>query len=157
MASWNIVIIDELAHVNPPGSRHPQRFQDALELMEAGINVYTTLNIYETASHADLLVQGASAANRRIVPDDVIEQASIQLVDIPPSELVRRLRHGNIRLPKDFEPAISRFYEEANLMGLREMAARLFTERVAKRGAEPSPGLAGAWSGAGRASSVGRG
>lgn len=128
----DIAIVDELAHVNRAGARHPHRYQDVVELLEAGIDVYTTLNIYQIASRADVLWQFSPAVRDQIVPDNVIDPASVELVDVPPSALIRRLRLGEVQLPDGFEPARSRFYTEVNLMALREMAARLFAERVSR-------------------------
>jgi two-component system sensor histidine kinase KdpD len=127
----DIVVVDELARSNSAGSRHPGRFQDVLELLESGIDVYTTLNIYEVTSRADLLPQIAGISSHNIVPDCILDHAAIDLVDLPAEELIRRLRHGEIRLPEDGNLARSRFFEKANLMTLREMAARFYAERVA--------------------------
>lgn len=141
----DIAIVDELTHVNGAGARHPHRYQDVIELLDAGIDVYTTLNIYQIASRADVLWKSSPAERRPVVPDSVIERASLKLVDVSPEDLIRRLRLGEIRLPDGFDPPKSRFYSEANLLALREMAARLFAERASRdadnlRRASPSDG-----------------
>jgi len=141
----DLAVVDELAHVNRAGARHPYRYQDVIELLEGGIDVYTTLNIYQIASRADVLWTFSPAVRGQIVPDNAIEQASLELVDASPADLIRRLRLGDVRLPENFEPPRVRFYTEVNLMALREMAARLFAERVSRdaqtlRRASPSGG-----------------
>jgi two-component system, OmpR family, sensor histidine kinase KdpD len=128
----DIVVVDELARANSTEARHPKRFQDVLELLEAGMDVYTTLNVYEIASRADLLWPVAGAASHQIVPDSILDNAEIVLVDLPPSKLIRRLKHGQIRFPEGSGLEKSRLFEEDSLMALREMTARLFTERVAR-------------------------
>lgn len=128
----DVVVVDELARANTTEARHPKRFQDVLEMLEAGMDVYTTLNVYEIASQADLLWPIAGAASRQIVPDGILDKAAIVLVDLPPSELILRLKRGQIRGLDDRGMEKSRLYEEASLQTLREMAARLFAERVAK-------------------------
>jgi two-component system sensor histidine kinase KdpD len=128
----DIVVVDALAHDNTVEARHPKRFQDVLELLETGHDVYTTLNVYEIASRADLLWPVAMAASHPIVPDGILTNATIVLVDLPPSELIRRLKHGQIRFPSGCELEKSRLFEEDSLRALREMAARLFVEHVAR-------------------------
>ncbi len=127
-----IVVVDQLASPNMTEARHPDRFQDVLEILQAGIDVYTTLNVYEIASRADLLWPLAGAASRQTVPDGILDKAAIVLVDLAPPELIERLRHGQIRFPKGSELEKSRLFEEDSLMALREMAARFFAERVAR-------------------------
>jgi two-component system sensor histidine kinase KdpD len=127
----DIVVIDELAQANLPDARHPKRFQDALELLKAGIDVFATLNVYEITSRADLLYGTAGARNDRSVPDSLLDDAVIELVDASPSEIIERWQHGSIRLPENCNLPKT-FFEEGNLMWMREMAARLFAERVAK-------------------------
>jgi two-component system sensor histidine kinase KdpD len=127
-----IVVVDELAHANASEARHPKRYQDVLEMLEAGIDVYTTLNVYEIASRADLLWPMAGVTSHQIVPDGIVDKAEIVLVDLPPSELMRRLRHAQSRFPEGSGLEKSRLFEEKSLMALREMTARLFAERVAR-------------------------
>ncbi len=128
----DVVLVDELARVNTGEARHPKRFQDVLELLESGIDVYTTLNVYEIASRADLLRPAVGAASRHVVPDGILDKAEIVLVDLPPSELNQRFKNGQIRLPEDDGLEKPPLYEETTLTMLREMAARLFAERVAR-------------------------
>jgi two-component system, OmpR family, sensor histidine kinase KdpD len=128
----DVVVLDELARANAAAARHPKRFQDVLELLEAGIDVYTTLNIYEIASRADLLQPVTGVASHQIVPDGILDKAEIVLVDLPPAELMQRHRHGQFRFPEGSGLEKSRLFEEGSLMALREMAARLFAERVAR-------------------------
>jgi len=128
----DVVLVDELARVNTGEARHPKRFQDVLELLESGIDVYTTLNVYEIASRADLLRPSVGAASRHVVPDGILDKAEIVLVDLPPSELNQRFKNGQIRLPEDDGLEKPPLYEETTLTMLREMAARLFAERVAR-------------------------
>ena len=127
-----VVVIDELAQANGSAARHPKRFQDVLEILDAGIDVYTTLNVYEVASRAELLRPMPGAAARKTVPDSILDNASIVLVDVPPSELIQRLKHGQIRFPEGCGLEKTGLFEEDNLSALREMAARLFAERVAR-------------------------
>lgn len=128
----DIVIIDRLAGANPPGSRNPRHYHSAVALMEAGLDVYGTLNIYEIASRADILWKFTGLNSSDAVPDGVLDNAEISLVDTPPSELLRRLERGQFRPPKELTPATSRFFEEGCLLHLREMAARFFAERLAR-------------------------
>jgi two-component system sensor histidine kinase KdpD len=87
-----LAIVDELAHTNAPGARHPKRWQDVAELLEAGLDVFTTLNVQHVESRADTVRQVTGAEVRETVPDSVLDQAILELVDLPPSELVQRLR-----------------------------------------------------------------
>ena len=128
----DIAILDDLAHLNGPEARHPKRFQDVLELLEAGINIYTTLNIYEVASRANLAWEIAGTPTRRSVPDAVLDEATVELVDVAPEEMIRRWKSGNIRFPSGSDALAARLFEAGNLMALREMAARFFAERVAR-------------------------
>ncbi len=127
-----IVVLDDLAHTNPAGARHPKRFQDALELMEAGVTVYTTLNIYELASRADLTWELLGLDRRRLVSDGALDKALIDLVDVTPDEMVRRYKMGSVLLPPGNEEFARRLFQKPALMALREMAARLFAERIAR-------------------------
>ncbi|HXR34305.1 MAG TPA: DUF4118 domain-containing protein, partial [Candidatus Binataceae bacterium] len=128
----DIAIIDDLAHLNGPDARHPKRFQDVLELLEAGIDIYTTLNIYEIASRTNLVWEIAGTATRRSVPDTVLDEAAIELVDVAPAEMIRRWKSGNIRLPNGSDALAEHLFEVGSLMALREMAARFFAEHVAR-------------------------
>ncbi|HTA30074.1 MAG TPA: DUF4118 domain-containing protein, partial [Candidatus Cybelea sp.] len=127
-----IAVVDELACVNPAEARHPQRFQDVLELLEAGIDVYTTLNVYEIASRAYVLRAVAGGASGQTVPDTMLDRAVMVLVDLPPSELIARRRNGQVRASLDSRLNFDVLFEEGRLTELREMAARMFAEQVAR-------------------------
>jgi two-component system sensor histidine kinase KdpD len=127
-----IVVVDELAHGNGPEARHPKRYQDILEILDAGIHVYTTLNVYEIATRAALFPLASIVPNLQTVPDGILDNAELVLVDLPVAELMRRFNQGQIRLPESKGTGQSILFEEATLMALREMAARLFAERVAR-------------------------
>jgi two-component system sensor histidine kinase KdpD len=131
-----IVVVDQLCYSNPTEARHPKRFQDVLEILEAGIDVYTTLNVYEIASRANLLWPITGADSRQAVPDGILDNAAIVLVDLPPAVLTERLRRGQIRLPEGWGLEKLGLFEEGSLTVLREMAARLFAERVAREAQE---------------------
>jgi two-component system sensor histidine kinase KdpD len=128
----DIVVLDELASPNPPDARHARRYLDALTLLEAGIDVYSTLNVYEIASRAEVLWQITGLTTRDAVPDSILDNAEIALVDIAPSELLQRLQRGQFRPPKELAPSKSHFFEESSLLELREMATRLLAERAAR-------------------------
>lgn len=125
-----IIVVDELAHANTAEALHPKRFQDVLELLEAGIDVYTTLNVYQIASRSEVIWPQARSAEYSIVPDGILDKAEIVLVDLPPSELIHRQKLGQICFADGKEK--SRLFEESTLLALREMAARLFTEGIAR-------------------------
>ncbi len=126
----HLALVDELAHTNAPGSRHPKRYQDVLELLEAGIDVYTTLNVQHVASRSDTVRQITGSTMAEIVPDSVLDIAEIELIDLPPEELITRLDEGKVYLPERAETALFNFFREGNLTALREMALRLTAERV---------------------------
>ena len=119
-----VVLIDQLAHANPREARHPKRFQDVEELIEAGIDVYTTLNVYEIASRADISWPVAGTTSHQTIPDGMLDKAAVVLVDLPPSELLLRVKQGQVHFPANF-------FTENGLLTLREMTARFFAERVA--------------------------
>ncbi len=126
-----LVLIDELAHTNIPGSRHLKRFQDVREILDSGVDVYTTLNVQHLESHADSVAQITGSIVRETVPDSVFDQADeVEIIDIPPDELLRRLREGKVYLPDRSRQAIENFFRKGNLTALREMALRLTAERV---------------------------
>jgi len=125
-----LALVDELAHTNAPGLRHTKRYQDIQELLEAGIDVATTLNVQHVASRADIVRQISGATVQEIVPDTVLDQAEIELVDLLPDELLKRLDEGKVYLPDRAEAALFNFFREGNLTSLREMALRLTAERV---------------------------
>ncbi|HEY6074305.1 MAG TPA: sensor histidine kinase KdpD, partial [Anaerolineales bacterium] len=126
-----LVLIDEFAHSNPPGSRHPKRYQDVQEILEAGIDVYTTLNIQHLESLNDIVAQVTDVIVRETVPDRVIDEASeIEVIDLPPDELLTRLSEGKVYIPDQAARAIQRFFRKGNLTALREMSLRRAAERV---------------------------
>ncbi|MBB4105943.1 sensor histidine kinase [Allorhizobium borbori] len=126
-----IVIVDELAHSNPPDSRHPKRHQDIEELISAGIDVWTALNIQHLESLADLVAQITGVTVRERVPDVVLKRADdVLLVDLAPSELIERLKEGKVYLPESASRAVDRFFRLGNLTALRELALRRTADRV---------------------------
>jgi two-component system sensor histidine kinase KdpD len=126
-----IVIVDELAHSNPDDSRHPKRHQDIEELISAGIDVWTALNIQHLESLADLVAQITGVTVRERVPDIVLKRADeVLLVDLSPSELIERLKEGKVYLPESASRAVDRFFRLGNLTALRELALRRTADRV---------------------------
>lgn len=126
-----IVLVDELAHSNPEGSRHPKRHQDIEELIAAGIDVWTAVNIQHLESLADLVAQITGVTVRERVPDVVLKKADeVVLVDLPPTELIERLKEGKVYLPESASRAIDRFFRLGNLTALRELALRRTADRV---------------------------
>jgi two-component system sensor histidine kinase KdpD len=126
-----ILLLDELAHTNAPGSRHEKRWQDALELLAAGIEVYTTLNVQHVESLNDVVAQITHVQVRETVPDSVLERADeIELVDVAPEELLVRLREGKVYFPEQAALAREHFFKHGNLLALRELALRRMAERV---------------------------
>lgn len=142
-----IAIVDELAHTNAPGSRHPKRWQDIQELLDAGINVFTTLNVQHVASRADTVRQVTGVEIRETVPDSVLDDAVLELVDLPPRELIQRLHEGKVYIPDRAAAAAQSFFREANLTALRELALRLVADHVGEDTIEfrRSQPTAGAW------------
>jgi two-component system sensor histidine kinase KdpD len=126
-----IVLVDELAHTNAPGLRHPKRFQDVEELLAAGIDVYTTLNIQHLESLINVVAQITGVVVRETIPDRVIDEASeIELIDLPPEELLQRLKEGKVYVPEMAARAMQKFFREGNLTALRQIALRRTAERV---------------------------
>lgn len=127
----DLVLVDELAHTNAPGSRHKKRFQDVLEILDNGIDVYTTLNVQHLESRADTVAQITGSVVRETIPDSVFAMASeVELVDLPPDELLKRLEDGKVYTPDRSHLAARNFFRKGNLTALREMALRLTAERV---------------------------
>lgn len=127
----NLVLIDELAHSNAPGSRHNKRFQDVLEILSVGINVYTTLNVQHIESRSDLVYQITGVAVQEKVPDSFLELADqIELIDISPEVLLRRLSEGKVYLGERAEKAAENFFKLENIIALRELALRFTAEKV---------------------------
>jgi two-component system sensor histidine kinase KdpD len=125
-----VALVDELAHTNIPGSRHPKRYHDVLELLDAGIDVLTTLNVQHVESRADTVRQITGAEIRETVSDRILDEAVIELVDLPPAELVQRLREGKVYMADRAAAAAQNFFKEANLTALRELALRLVADHV---------------------------
>ena len=126
-----IVLVDELAHTNAPGSRHPKRCMDVEELLNRGINVYSTVNIQHIESLNDVVAQITGVRVRETVPDRVFDRAdSVELVDLTPDDLIQRLKEGKVYVPKQAERALEHFFSPANLTALRELALRRTADRV---------------------------
>ncbi|MFZ1684167.1 MAG: sensor histidine kinase KdpD [Candidatus Zixiibacteriota bacterium] len=126
-----LVLVDELAHTNAPGARHPKRWQDVIELLDAGIDVYTTLNVQHVESRKEYVEQVTGITIRETVPDTLLQRASqIILVDITPSELLQRLKDGKVYLGERADAAARNFFKEDRLTALREIALRLTAEAV---------------------------
>jgi two-component system, OmpR family, sensor histidine kinase KdpD len=127
----SLVLVDELAHTNVSGSRHPKRYQDVEELLDAGIDVYTTLNVQHIESLNDVVAQITGVLVRETVPDRIIDEASeIEVVDLTPAELLQRLRDGKVYVPDMASRAIEQFFNEGNLYALRELTLRRAAERI---------------------------
>src|SRR5271157_924939 len=123
--------VDELAHTNAPGSRHPKRYLDVEEMLGHGIDVDTTVNIQHIESLNDVVAQITSVRVRETVPDSVFDRAdAIELVDLTPDDLIQRLKEGKVYVPKQAERALEHFFSPANLTALRELALRRTAERV---------------------------
>ncbi len=126
-----LILMDELAHTNAPGSRHAKRWQDVEELLDAGIDVYTTLNVQHIESLNDVVAQVTGVIVRETVPDRVLEEATeVRLIDLPPDELIERLQDGKVYVPDQAERAVQNFFRKGNLIALRELALRRTAERV---------------------------
>jgi two-component system sensor histidine kinase KdpD len=120
-----LVLVDELAHTNAPGTRHSKRFQDVEELLSAGIDVYTTLSIQHLESLKDIVAQITGVLVHETVPDRIMDVVdSIELIDLPPEELIQRLHEGKVYVPDQAARAIEKFFRPGNLTALREMALR---------------------------------
>ena len=125
-----LVLVDELAHSNAPGSRHPKRYQDVEELIAAGIDVFTTVNIQHIESLNDVVASFTRVRVRETVPDSVLETAEIEIVDIPPDELIDRLKAGKVYVPDEASRALGHFFSKPNLQALRELALRRAAQTV---------------------------
>ncbi|MDQ2644713.1 MAG: sensor histidine kinase KdpD [Myxococcota bacterium] len=126
-----LVLVDELAHTNAEGSRHPKRFQDVEELLDAGIDVFSTMNVQHVESLNDVIAKITGVVVRETVPDSVLERAhELKLVDLPPDDLLERLRDGKVYVPAQAQRAIENFFRKGNLIALRELALRKTAERV---------------------------
>ncbi|HEY8265571.1 MAG TPA: sensor histidine kinase KdpD [Steroidobacteraceae bacterium] len=143
-----ILLVDELAHSNlsggEPPPRHPKRWQDIEELLDAGLDVWTTVNIQHLESLNDVIAQITGVRQRETVPDRIFEQADeVELIDLPPDDLIARLKAGKVYVPEEVATAVDRFFRKPNLMALRELALRRVADRVdvaAREAFGPVPG-----------------
>lgn len=127
----HVVLVDELAHTNTPGSRNPKRWQDVQELLDAGITVISTVNVQHLESLNDVVAQITGIEQREKVPDEVVRAADqIELVDITPEALRRRLAHGNVYAPERVDAALSNYFRRGNLTALRELALLWLADQV---------------------------
>ena len=127
----DLMLVDELAHSNAEGSRHTKRWQDVAELLEAGINVWTTLNVQHIESLNDVVGQVTGIVVRETIPDSTFETANeLELVDLPPEELLARLNSGKVYLPEQARRAIQSFFQKSNLNALRELSLRQAARRI---------------------------
>ena len=126
-----IILIDEMAHTNAPGLRHTKRWQDIKELLDRGIDVYTTLNVQHIDSLNDAVSQILHTEVKETVPDFMLELAdTIELIDLPPEDLLKRLQEGKVYIPEQAALAVEHFFRKGNLSALRELALRVTAERV---------------------------
>lgn len=125
-----IALVDEFAHTNAPGSRHPKRWQDIEELRDAGIDVLTTLNIQHVESLNDVVAGFTRVRVRETVPDAILDDAEIEVVDLPPDELIERLKAGKVYIPHEATRALGHFFSKSNLSALRELALRRAAQAV---------------------------
>jgi two-component system sensor histidine kinase KdpD len=124
------VLVDELAHSNAPGSRHDKRYQDVEELLAAGIDVFSTVNVQHLESVNDIVASFTKVRVRETLPDRVIENADIEVIDIPPDELIERLKQGKVYVPEEATRALGNYFSKSNLTALRELALRRAAQAV---------------------------
>jgi two-component system, OmpR family, sensor histidine kinase KdpD len=126
-----VVVIDELAHTNAPGSRHPKRWQDVEDILAAGITVLSTLNVQHLESLNDVIERITGVRQQETIPDEVVRRAEqVELIDITPEALRRRLAHGNIYRPERVDAAMANYFQPHNLTALREMALLWVADQV---------------------------
>ncbi|AWN54591.1 sensor histidine kinase KdpD [Methylobacterium sp. 17Sr1-1] len=126
-----LALVDELAHTNAPGSRHPKRYLDVEELLQAGIDVHTTLNIQHVESLNDVVAQITRIRVRETVPDSILDRADdIEVIDLSPGDLIQRLQEGKVYLPHQAERALKHYFSPGNLTALRELALRRTAQQV---------------------------
>jgi len=142
-----LALVDELAHTNAPGSRHPKRWHDVQELLDAGIDIFTTLNVQHVESRTDTVQQVTGSTIQETVSDSVLDNAEIELIDIPPDELLRRLAEGKVYVPDRAQAAVSNFFRQGNLFALRELAFRLAADHAGQEVREflQARQIAGPW------------
>lgn len=127
----SLILVDELAHTNAPGSRHVKRWQDVIELLDAGIDVYTTVNVQHVESLNDVVAQITGITVRETIPDELLDRATeVTLIDLPPAELLTRLQQGKVYIPAQAARAIENFFRKENLVALRELSLRKAADRV---------------------------
>ncbi len=128
-----LILVDELAHTNAEGSRHAKRWQDIAELLDVGINVFTTLNVQHIESLNDVIAQITGVVVRETLPDTILERADdFELVDLTPEELIDRLREGKVYVTQQAERALQHFFQKGNLLALRELSLRQVAQRLSK-------------------------
>ena len=125
-----LALVDELAHTNAPGCRHPKRWQDVEELLAAGIDVFSTVNVQHIESLNDVVASLTKVRVRETVPDRIVEEAELEVVDIPPDELIERLKEGKVYIPEEATRALGHFFSKSNLSALRELALRRAAQAV---------------------------
>src|SRR5579871_5469104 len=126
-----LILVDELAHTNAEGLRHTKRWQDVEELLNAGINVYSTLNVQHLESLNDVIAQISGVIVHETLPDDILERADdFELIDLTPEELIERLKAGKVYLPEQAERALVHFFQKPNLQALRELSLRQAAHRA---------------------------
>ncbi len=126
-----VVLVDELAHTNTPGSKNAKRWQDVEELLDAGITVISTVNIQHLESLNDVVAQITGIEQKETIPDSIVRQASqVELIDITPEALQRRLSHGNVYAPERIDAALSNYFRRGNLTALRELALLWLADQV---------------------------
>ena len=141
-----LVLVDELAHTNAPGSRHPKRYLDVEELLAAGIDVYTTMNVQHVESLNDVVARITRIRVRETVPDSIVDRADeVELVDLTPEDLIARLGEGKVYVHEQAERALKHYFSPGNLTALRELALRRTAQRVDEQmlttcASMPSPG-----------------
>ena len=143
-----LLLVDELAHTNAPGSRHAKRWQDVEELLDAGIGVYSTLNVQHLESLNDVVAQITGITVRETLPDAVFDQADeLELADLAAEDLLARLHHGKVYVPEQAAAAVERFFRKGNLIALRELTLRRAAERVdaQMRGYMAEAGIHATW------------
>ncbi|HEV2594965.1 MAG TPA: sensor histidine kinase KdpD [Sphingomicrobium sp.] len=125
-----LALVDELAHTNAPGSRHAKRWQDVEELLAAGIDVFSTVNVQHIESLNDVVASFTKVRVRETVPDRMVDEAELEVVDIPPDELIERLKEGKVYVPEEATRALGHFFSKSNLSALRELALRRAAQAV---------------------------
>ena len=145
----DLALVDDLAHRNAPGSRHPKRYQDVDELLDAGIDVYATLNIQHVESLNDIVASFTRVRVAETVPDGVLDAAEIEMVDLPPDELIERLKAGKVHVPEEATRALNHYFSKSSLSALRELALRRAAQAVDAQMLDyvRSHALAGTWAG----------